>query len=320
MSLRFGVVMDPIEKITPYKDSTLAMMLAIEQHDAEIVYIEPADIFVSDGNAYANAKPMHVFDSNEHWFECGESFVVPLGELDIILMRKDPPFNTEYIFATYALDLAKRDGALVANDPRALRNFNEKFTISYFPQCTVPNLVSKDMEQLRRFVKKHQTTILKPLEGMGGSAIFKLTPTDPNVSVVLETLTNFGQTTIMAQQFIPDISNGDKRILLINGEPVSHALARIPAQGETRGNLAAGGRGVVQPLSDRDYWIAQQVGPFLKENGIYFAGIDVIGDYLTEINITSPTCIREISKGTNMDIAGKLIDTLIELNSQKPLS
>ena len=225
-------------------------------------------------------------------------------------MRKDPPFNSEYIYSTYILEAAERDGVLVVNKPQSLRDCNEKVFATLFPQCTPPVLVSSDEQQLKEFHKSHGDTIYKPLDGMGGSSIFRVTGDDSNLSVIIETLTNYGQQSIMAQHFIPEIKSGDKRILVIDGEPIPHCLARIPGEGELRGNLAAGGSGVVQPLSERDLWIARQIGPELQKRGLLFVGLDVIGDYLTEINVTSPTCIQEIDRATGSDIAGQLMDTI----------
>ncbi|TNE92057.1 MAG: glutathione synthase, partial [Gammaproteobacteria bacterium] len=234
----------------------------------------------------------------------------PLASLDAIIMRKDPPFDSEYIYTTYILEAAERLGTLVVNKPQSLRDCNEKVFATLFPECSPPLLVSRDPKQLKAFRQLHDDVVYKPLDGMGGTAVFRVRPDDPNLSVIIEMLTQHGQQTIMAQKFIPDISNGDKRILMVDGEPIPYCLARIPAKGELRGNLAAGGSGVVRPLSDRDRWIAAQIGPVLKDKGILFAGLDVIGDYLTEINITSPTCAREINREQDTDIGGKLMDAI----------
>ena len=248
----------------------------------------------------------------DDWFSLEPTTIRELAELDVILMRKDPPFDNEFIYSTYLLEQAERAGTLIVNKPQSLRDYNEKFFATLFPQCCTDCMVSRDMNRLREFAAHHQDVIFKPLDGMGGTSIFRVKVDDPNVSVILETLTERGQCQIMAQKFIPEIKQGDKRILMIDGEPVPYALARIPAEGETRGNLAAGGSGVGQPLSDRDHWIADQVGPVLKEKGLLFVGLDVIGDYLTEINVTSPTCIRELDAQFDISIADMLMDKIAE--------
>ncbi len=302
MSISLGVVMDPIASIKPYKDTTLALLLAAQARGWDLYYMEQPDLYLEQGVALARTRALSVSDDNESWFELGEEQNRPLGELDVILMRKDPPFDSEYIYSTYILEAAQDQGALVVNNPRSLRDCNEKIFATRFPECCPPVLVSRSEKQLRAFHKQHGDVIFKPLEGMGGSGIFRCSPEDPNVGVILEVLTNMEQNFIMAQRFIPEIKQGDKRILVIDGEAVPYSLARIPAEGETRGNLAAGGRGVAQPLTERDHWIVAQVAPTLKEKGLFFVGLDVIGDYLTEINVTSPTCAREIDKtyGTNI--------------------
>jgi glutathione synthase len=254
--------------------------------------------------------PLTVFHDPDHWFNLDETEDRNLGELDVILMRKDPPFDNEYIYSTYILEAAERKSTLVVNRCQSLRDCNEKVFATQFPQCCPPVLVSADMQRLKTFHLQHEDAIFKPLDGMGGSAIFRVKSGDPNVSVILEMLTQHGRQTIMAQKFIPQIEDGDKRILMIDGEPVPYCLARVPLVGETRGNLAAGGTGRPQPLTERDRWIAAQVGPSLRDKGLLFVGIDVIGDYLTEINVTSPTCIREIDAGYNLDIAGQLMDCI----------
>jgi glutathione synthase len=310
MAIRLGVVMDPIGSIKPYKDSTLAMLLEAQQRGWTIAYMELADLFLRDGVAWARTRALTVHDDNHDWYGFGEETVLPLGELDVILMRKDPPFDTEYIYATYILEQAEEDGAWVINDPAALRDTNEKFAISWFPQCCAPTLVTRQMAQIREFLREQGEIVVKPLYGMGGASIFRLREDDPNVSVVLETLTDYGRRFAMAQRYLPAIAQGDKRILMIDGEPVPYALARIPAQGESRGNLAAGGHGEGVELSERDRWICAQVGPTLREMGLVFVGLDVIGDYLTEINVTSPTCVRELDKLYGLNIAGDLMDAI----------
>ena len=310
MAISLGVVMDPIADIKFYKDTTLALLLAAQERGWDLHYMEQKDLYLLQGEARANMRNLFVADNGDSWFELGLNEDRKLGDLDVIIMRKDPPFDNEYIYSTYILEAAQRDGALVVNDPRSLRDCNEKIFATQFPQCCPPVLVSRDMQRLRDFHKQHADVIFKPLDGMGGSRIFRCRQDDPNVGVILETLTEFGAQTIMAQRYIPAISEGDKRILVVDGEPVPYCLARIPAQGETRGNLAAGGTGVAQPLTEQDYWIVQQVAPTLKAKGLLFVGLDVIGTYLTEINVTSPTCAREIDKAYNTGIGSRLIDAI----------
>ncbi len=310
MTIKLGVVMDPIADITYKKDSTLAMLWAASDRNWELYYMEPPALYLDQGTARARMAPLQVFRNPQAWFELAEAEDRELAELDVILMRKDPPFDNEYIYTTYILEAAERLGTLVVNRCQSLRDCNEKVFATQFPQCCPPVLVCADMQRLRAFHAEHRDVIFKPLDGMGGDAIFRVKPDDPNVSVILEMLTRHGQQTIMGQRFIPEITAGDKRILMINGEPVPYCLARVPLVGETRGNLAAGGEGRPQPLSERDRWIAAQVGPSLREKGMLFAGLDVIGDYLTEINVTSPTCIREINAGYDLDIGGQLMDCI----------
>ncbi len=308
--LRLGIVMDPIGSIKVYKDSSFAMLLAAQKRGWELLYMEQADLFLRDGRVYAQMRKLHVQDNPDHWFDLEEGHTEALDKLDIVLMRKDPPFDMEYIYTTHLLDRAEAAGVLVVNNPASLRDCNEKLYTAWFAECCAPTLVTRSNTQLREFLAEHGDIIMKPLDGMGGASIFRMRTTDPNTGVILETLTNHGQRFAMAQRFIPEISAGDKRILMIDGEPVPYALARIPAQGETRGNLAAGGTGVGVELSARDRWICAQVGPALRERGLYFVGLDVIGDYLTEINVTSPTCIRELDKIYGLDIASQLMDCL----------
>ncbi|RYZ85373.1 MAG: glutathione synthase, partial [Moraxellaceae bacterium] len=298
-ALSLGIVMDPIAGINFYKDTSLALLLAAQERGWSLFYMEQGDLFLLQGEARANLRPLTVAYDSESWFTLGRPEDRSLAELDVILMRKDPPFDTEFIYSTYILEAAQKKGTLVVNDPRSLRDCNEKIFATQFPQCSPPVLVSRSEDQLRNFHAEHGDVIFKPLDGMGGSSIFRCKQDDPNIGVILETLTNHGKQFTMAQRFIPQISAGDKRILVIDGEPVPYCLARIPAKGETRGNLAAGGTGVAQPLSERDRWIVSQVAPTLKEKGLLFVGLDVIGDYLTEINVTSPTCAREIDKAYN---------------------
>jgi glutathione synthase len=310
MSKILGVVMDPINNIKPYKDTTLALLLAAQRRGWELMYMEQSHLALASGDPIAKMAPLTVRDSTTNWFSVGEEKIRPLSHLNVILMRKDPPFDSEYIYSTYILEAAEKQGVLVANKPQSLRDCNEKVFATLFPQCSPPLLVSRDASQLKNFHKTHGDIVLKPLDGMGGSSIFKVSRKDPNLNVIIETLTLDGSRTIMAQKFIPQIDAGDKRVLMVDGEPIPHCLARIPPEGDIRGNLAVGGTGVVQPLSERDLWIAKQVGPILKEKGILFAGLDIIGDYLTEINVTSPTCAREIDRQESTDIGGKLMDAI----------
>lgn len=310
MPTALGVVMDPIGSIKYHKDSTLAMLLAAQARGWDLYYLEMADLLLADGEAQGLMRPLKVFADAAHWFELGESSLRPLYELNVILMRKDPPFDMEYIYATYLLELAEQRGSLVVNRPQSLRDANEKVYTSHFPQCTPPTLITRRAEQIRAFLQQHKEVIIKPLGGMGGASIFKVSAGDPNTSVIIETLTENGSRYTMAQRFIPEISAGDKRILLVDGEPVPYALARIPAKGELRGNLAAGGHGVGVALTERDYWICEQVAPILREKGLIFVGLDVIGEYLTEINVTSPTCIRELDNQYGLDIGGQLMDAI----------
>jgi glutathione synthase len=310
MTVKLGVVMDPIADISYKKDTTMAMLWAAQDRGWELFYMEQSDLYLEQGVARARMASLQVYRDPQKWFELQEPTDTDLAELDVVLMRKDPPFDNEYIYSTYILEAAERLGTLIVNRCQSLRDCNEKVFATQFPECCPPVLVSADMNRLRQFHQDRGDAIFKPLDGMGGSAIFRVKPDDPNVSVILETLTEMGQQTIMAQQFIPQIDAGDKRILMINGEVVPYALARVPLAGETRGNLAAGGTGVAQPLTERDKEIAATVGPSLREKGLYFVGLDVIGDFLTEINVTSPTCIREIDAAFDLDIGGQLMDCI----------
>ncbi|MDH5511823.1 MAG: glutathione synthase [Gammaproteobacteria bacterium] len=310
MKIRIGVVMDPIGSIKIYKDSTLAMLLEAQARGWAIRYMEQGDLFLRDGLAHARQRALKVFDDSVRWFEWGEETTGPLSDLDVILMRKDPPFDMEYIYTTYLLERAEDAGVLVVNKPRSLRDANEKLFTAWFPQCTPPTLVTRAGGRLRDFLAEYGDIILKPLGSMGGESIFRLRRGDPNANVVIETLTANASRYAMAQRFIPEIATGDKRILLINGEPIPYALARVPAEGETRGNLAAGGKGIGVALTERDHWICAQVGPVLREMGLLFVGLDVIGDFLTEINVTSPTCIRELDRLYNLRISASLLDAI----------
>ncbi len=309
-AIKLAVVMDPIGAINPKKDSTLAMLLEAQARGWELHYMEQADLFLRDGDTRARTRRLTVYKDTDRWFAFGTENVYRLGELDVVLMRKDPPFNMEYVYTTYLLERAQAAGALVVNDPRSLRDANEKLFTAWFPQCTPPTLVAREGRQIRAFLAEHEVIVVKPLGAMAGTLVFKLGHNDPNTSVIIEMMTKNDSRFVMAQRFVPEISAGDKRILMIDGEPVPYALARIPAPGETRGNLAAGAKGVGQPLSERDRWICAEVGPVLREKGILFAGLDVIGDYLTEINVTSPTGIRELDKLFNLNIAGQFLDVV----------
>ena len=307
MSIKLLVVMDNIRHINIKKDSTIAMLWAAARRGYELYYAEQDDLFIRDGRAYGQLKPLTVFEDYQHWHTFGESQTRPLAEMNVILMRKDPPFDMRFIYSTYVLERAEQDGVLVVNKPQALRDCNEKLFATRFPHCMVPTLVSSQMALIREFITEQQDVIVKPLDGMGGTGIFRLQHGGLNIGATLETLTQQGTLPIMAQRYIPDIVKGDKRILLIDGEPVPYCLARVPQQGETRGNLAAGGSGVPQLLTPRDYWLAAQVSAELKKRGLLFVGLDVIGEYITEINVTSPTCIREIDTRYGFGIADKLM-------------
>jgi glutathione synthase len=307
---RTGVVMDPISGIKTYKDSTFAMLLEAQRRGHEIWYMEPAALTVRDGVALGRMSPLTVRDDPNDWFSLGGAENRELSSLDFLLMRKDPPFDMDYVYTTYILDLAGQDGVTVVNRPQALRDANEKCFITRFPQCCVPMLITRSSEEIRAFVREHGLSVVKPLDGMGGESIFQVAPEDPNLNVILETITGGDVELVMVQRYIPEITAGDKRILVVNGEPVPWALARIPGEGDFRGNLAKGGTGKGVALTDRDRWICQQVAPELKRRGIVFAGLDVIGDWLTEINVTSPTCIRELDSEYGLNIAGDLFDAL----------
>lgn len=310
MTIKIGVVMDPIAQLSYKKDSTLAMLWAAKKRGWQLFYMEQHDLLLDQGIARAKMSDLEVFEDPEKWYTLGDAKERDLAELDVVLMRVDPPFDNEFLYTTYLLEQAERQGTLIVNRCQSLRDCNEKIFATQFPECCPPVLVSANSDRLKAFHKQHSDVIFKPLDGMGGTSIFRVKADDPNVNVILEILTQFGQQTIMAQRFVPEIKDGDKRILMINGEPVPYGLARIPASGETRGNLAAGGTGRAQPLSERDLWIAAQIGPTLREKGLLFVGLDVIGDYLTEINVTSPTCIREIDRAYDLDIGGQLMESI----------
>ncbi len=307
MGTTLGVIMDPIQSISFRKDSTLAILLAAQRQGFELFYMQQQDLFLENGDPRAKLTPLRVFDDPNRWYELGEPRDGALEEMNVLLMRKDPPFDSEFIYSTYILEAAEQRGSLVVNKPQSLRDCNEKVFATQFPQCTPPLLVSRDQARLKLFLAEHKDVVYKPLDGMGGTSIFRIKEGDQNLNVILETLTDYGQQTIMAQKYLPEITQGDKRILVVDGEVIPFGLARIPTDSDFRGNLAAGGRGVVQPLSERDQWIAQQIAPTLKERGLIFVGLDVIGDYLTEINVTSPTCIREIDNAEDTRIGDRLI-------------
>jgi glutathione synthase len=311
--MKLGVIMDPIGSINIKKDSTFEMLWQAQKKGWELHYFEMNDLSVKRSIAYGNSRQVEVRQDKNDWYSLSDSTRIELGDLDAILMRKDPPFDMEYIYATYILELAQQQGCKIINNPSALRDCNEKAFTTFFPDCAPTTLITRSASQIKAFIDEEKDVILKPLDGMGGASIFRLTQDDHNVSVVIETLTDHQRSFVMAQSYIPAITDGDKRILMINGEAVPYGLARIPAQGETRGNLAAGGTGVGFELSKRDKEIAARVGPELKKRGIIFAGLDVIGDYLTEVNVTSPTCIKEINAAFDTNIAGDLLDCIESL-------
>ncbi|ABI37769.1 glutathione synthase [Shewanella sp. MR-4] len=308
--IKLGIVMDPISEINIKKDSSFAMLMAAQERGYQLFYMEMADLAMVNGVAMGNMRPLQVINDANKWFELGEAQDTPLSELNVVLMRKDPPFDTEFIYATYMLERAEEQGVLIVNKPQSLRDANEKLFTAWFSEFTPETIVTRDANRIRAFHQAKGDIILKPLDGMGGTSIFRVKQDDPNLGVIIETLTQYGNQYAMAQAFIPEITKGDKRILVVDGEPVPYALARIPKKGETRGNLAAGGSGVAQPLSDSDWKIARAIGPELKKRGLIFVGLDVIGDKLTEINVTSPTCIREIQAAFDVDITGMLFDAI----------
>lgn len=302
--------MDPISKIYVNKDSSLAMLLEAQSRGYQLYYMEMQDLYLENSRAHATMKPLQVQQDTENWYQFGEQLDTPLSELDVILMRKDPPFDTEFLYATHILERAESEGTLVVNNPRSLRDANEKLFTVWFSELTPETLVSRSPAKLRQFYAKHQDIILKPLDGMGGASVFRIKSGDKNLNVIIETLTQLGSRYTIAQQFIPEISAGDKRILVVDGEPIPYCLARIPACGENRGNLAAGARGEARTLTASDRRIAEAVAKVLKEKGLYFVGLDVIGDKLIEINVTSPTGIREIEAVFDINISGKIMDCI----------
>jgi glutathione synthase len=307
---KLGIVMDAIEHIKPYKDSSFAMMLEAQRRGWQIHYMQMHDLYMDASISYARTQVVSVNDNTEDYFQLDAAQTIALSDLDVILMRKDPPFDMEYIYATYLLEQAEEQGTLVVNKPQSLRNCNEKLYTREFPQCCAPTRVARQASLLKDFLAAHKDIIIKPLDGMGGRSIFRIQLGDPNTNAIIEELTRYGKRHAMVQKFIPEIVDGDKRILLIDGKPVPYALARIPAKGENRGNLAAGASSEGRPLSERDYWICEQIAPSLRAKGLIFVGIDVIGDYLTEINVTSPTCIRELDSQFNLNIARDLFECI----------
>lgn len=308
--MKIGIVMDPIGAIKPVKDTTFAMALEAQRRGHQLYYMEMADLLLEDGEPWGHMAELTVRDDPDDYYHLQQAQSAPLKELDIILMRKDPPFDTEYIYATYILERAELAGVKVVNKPQSLRDCNEKLFTAWFPELTPTTLVTRRADRLRAFHAEHGDVIFKPLDGMGGASIFRLKPDESNLGVIIETLTEHGSRYCMAQTYLPAIKDGDKRVLVVAGKPVEHVLARIPQGGETRGNLAAGGRGEVRPISDAERRIAEAVGPELVKRGLYFVGLDVIGDKLTEINVTSPTCVREIEAATGINICGRLFAAL----------
>ena len=308
MPIKLGMVMDSIDHINIKKDTSFAMLLEAQARGWELHYMELNDLYLRNGRAYARTRTLTVQRNIQQWYQVISEQDILLDELNVILMRKDPPFDQEYIYATYLLERAESSGVYVVNKPQSLRDANEKLFTAWFSQCSAETLVAREPARIRSFLLEQGEIILKPLDGMGGTSIFHIRQDDPNLSVILETMTHYKTRYVMAQKYIPEIKDGDKRILMINGEAVPYALARIPADGESRGNLAAGGRAEGRPLTEQDWWITRQVGPTLREKGLVFVGLDVIGDKLTEINVTSPTCVQELDKQFGLNIAGLLMD------------
>lgn len=308
--MKLAFILDPLDELKTYKDSSFAMMEEAARRGHELFVLHQEHLLCRDGIVRATASPIRLTGDKYGWYELADAVEQPLSAYDAVLMRKDPPFDMEYVYSTYLLELAEKQGARVVNRARSLRDNNEKFSITRFPQFTVATLVTRLETEIRAFLEQHGDIVLKPLDGMGGASIFRLHRADHNIGVVIETLTHYGRRTIMAQRYIEEIKKGDKRVLVIDGEPAPYALARIPKPGETRGNLAAGGRGVAQPLSARDREIGETVGRELVKEGLLLVGLDVIGDYLTEINVTSPTGMREIMDQSGCNVAGLMIDAL----------
>jgi len=318
MSRQLGVVMDPIAGIGVAKDTTLAMLLAARRRGWSLHYMEQADLCLRDGEALGRMAPLEVRDDPRDWYTLGPAALRPLGALDFILMRKDPPFDTEYVHATHVLELAEAQGAIVANRPSALRDVSEKLALGLFPQFAPPTLVSARHERLLAFLDEFADIVVKPLDGMGGRSVFRIQAGDGNRNVILETLTGGERRMVMAQRYLPEITEGDRRVLVVDGEPIPFTLARIPQRGDLRGNLAAGGRGEVQPITERERLIAETLGPELRRRGLWFVGLDVIGGRLTEVNVTSPTCAREIEAATGLDVTGRFLDALDAMRMAGP--
>lgn len=310
MTIKMGIVMDPIQDITLKKDTSFAMLLEAQRRGYELWYMEMDDLSLYQGESYGRMARLTVKEDPKQWYTLETAERQPLSNLDVILMRKDPPFDTEYIYATYLLERAEEKGTLIVNKPQSLRDANEKLYTAWFSQFTPTTLVTRSSAEIREFYQTHQDIILKPLDGMGGASIFRVKAGDPNLGVIIETLTEHGSRYCMAQTYLPEIKEGDKRVLVVDGEVIPYCLARIPQGGETRGNLAAGGLGVAQPLSDSDRRIAEALGPTLKDKGLIFVGLDIIGDKLTEVNVTSPTCVREIEAAFPINICGILMDAI----------
>ncbi len=311
-SVKLGVVMDPIQNINPLKDTTLALLIEAQRQGCDLYYLEPQQLFLRYGTAWGEAKRLQVADTSSNWFSLGDPVTQPLDQLDIILMRANPPVTLNYFYSTYILEIAEQQGSLVVNSPQGLRDANEKLLATWFPQCMPPAIVTSHLTHIRDFIEEHETAVLKPLDNMGGRDIFKCVLGDPNLNSIVDYLTQQGNRPIMVQRFIPEIEQGDKRILLINGEPLPYALNRFPSSQDFRANLAAGGKGAGAELTTRDRWICNEIAPVLQEKGLTFVGIDVIGDYLTEINVTSPTCLREIERAFNVELASHVIEAIME--------
>ena len=314
LKMKLGVVMDPIETINFKKDSTLAMMIEAQRKGHEITYITPDSLFIKSGIPCASSNKLEVRNNPSDWFTKKDEIIIELSELDSILMRQDPPFNSGYIYNTYVLEMAERQGVNIFNNPKSLRDCNEKVYATEFPQCCTRHLVTSRKDFLTDFVLENKDTVIKPLDGMGGASIFRVKANDPNLNVILETITNHFTEKVMIQEFIPEISEGDKRILIVNGKPMNASIARVPAEGELRGNLAAGASAVAKSLSERDLWICEEVGPSLVERGLLLVGLDIIGDYLTEINVTSPTCFKEYKELCDIDVAEIFIESVEEFS------
>lgn len=317
MHYTVGIVMDPIAAIKPYKDTSFAMMLEAQRRGATLLYFELGDLYLDNGKPMGRARAVSVKDNSDDYYHLGEPHTVSLGDIDVLLMRKDPPFDSEFLYATHMLSLAQQEGALVVNNPQALRDYNEKLFTAWFPDLIPATLVTNQSDKVREFHAKHQDVICKPLDGMGGASIFRIKPDGNNLGVIIETLTQLGKRYMMVQEFLPAIKDGDKRVLIVDGEVVPYCLARLPTKGENRGNLAAGGTGRPQPISDSDRALAEAIAPTLKAQGLVFVGLDVIGDRITEINVTSPTCVREIEGEYGINIMAMLFDAIerkLEMN------